>query len=139
MYLLDTNVISEARKGAKADPGVARFFAQAGEQGWRLFISAVTVGELRRGVELIRHRGDEEQASRLERWLESILRDYGDHILSLDADAAQIWGRLRVPRPEHAMDKQIAAIARLYDLGLVTRNTNDFAGTRLRILNPFSA
>jgi plasmid stability protein len=68
MYLLDTNVISEIRKG-----------------------------ELRRGMELLRHRGDHTQTSLLEEWLNSVLVDYAEYILDLDADIAQIWGRLRVP------------------------------------------
>ena len=66
MYLIDTNVISEARKREKADPGVQTFFAGAIDQGLAIFLSVVTIGELRRGVELIRHRGDDSQADRLE-------------------------------------------------------------------------
>ena len=138
MYLIDTNVVSEARKGTRANPGVRRFFEQAVASGWRLFLSAVTIGELRRGVELIRHRGDQPQADLLEAWLGEILRDYRDHILSLDPDIAQVWGRLRVPHPENALDKQIAATALVHDLDLVTRNTNDFRGTAVRVIDPFS-
>lgn len=64
--------------------------------------------------------------------------DYGDRVLSLDCDAAQVWGRLRVPNPQHAIDKQIAAIALLHDLTVVTRNTADFVGCGVPLLNPFS-
>ena len=67
MYLVDTNVISEVRKRAKANKGVRAFFKQAIADQSPLFISVVTVGELRRGVELIRHRGDTRQAKQLER------------------------------------------------------------------------
>ena len=66
MYLIDTNVISEARKRTRADPGVNDFFAQAAAADEPLYLSAVTVGELRRGVELIRYRGDGAQADVLE-------------------------------------------------------------------------
>jgi len=139
MYLIDTNVIGgEARKGSAANSGVTAFFRQCAEQEARIWLSVVTVGELRRGVDLIRHRGDLPQARRLEAWLATVLRDYRDCILSFDLDAAQVWGRLRVPRPENALDKQIAATALIYDLTVVTRNTGDFARTGVRLLNPFS-
>ena len=68
----------------------------------------MTIGELRRGVERIRHRGDQQQAELLEQWLEQLLVDYGDRVLSLDSDAAQLWGRLRVPNPQHGIDKSLA-------------------------------
>ena len=61
MYLVDTNVISEARKGEKAHPGVRAFFRSSERADAALFLSVITVGELRRGVELIRHRGDRPQ------------------------------------------------------------------------------
>lgn len=137
MYLVDTNVISEARKGERADQGVLTFFHTAAAQGQALYLSVVTVGELRRGVELIRHRGDEPQALRLERWMQTILRDYKDQILALDADAAQVWGRLRVPHPEHEIDKLIAATALVHDLTVVTRNVRHFGAAGLKLLNPF--
>jgi predicted nucleic acid-binding protein len=139
MFLIDTNVISEARKGQRADAGVQAFWAAAARDQTPLLLAAVTIGELRRGVELIRHRGDHPQAQLLEQWLVDVLRTYGDRVLNLDGDAAQLWGRLRVPNPHNAIDKQIAAIALLHDLTVVTRNTDDFAGCGVRLLNPFQA
>ena len=137
MYLVDTNVISEARKGSRANPGVRAFFAAASEQEQPLYVASITIGELRRGVDLIRRRGDGAQADALEQWLAGLLEAYGDRVLVLDAEAAQLWGRLRVPHPEHALDKQIAAIALLHDLTVVTRNTADFLPTGVALLNPF--
>jgi len=103
-----------------------------------MFISVVTVGELRRGVEVIRHRGDARQAKLLEQWLKSLLAEYQDHILDINQDVAQLWGRLRVPRPENAIDKQIAATALIYELTIVTRNHRDFVKTGVPVLNPFT-
>ena len=139
MYLIDTNVISEARKRSRANPGVIDFFQRVANAGDPVYLSVVTVGELRRGVELIRLRGDAEQASLLSDWLSAVLDQYADKVLAFDADAAQVWGRLRVPNPEHALDKQIAAIALLHDLTVVTRNSTDFAGTGVKVMNPFVA
>lgn len=138
MFLIDTNVISEARKRQRADRGVIAFWAEAASSQAQLFLPAVVVGELRRGVDQMRHRGDRQQAQHLEQWLAEVLEVYGDRVLALDAEAAQLWGRLRVPDPANALDKQIAAIALLHDLTLVTRNTRDFASTGVRLLNPFS-
>ena len=103
-----------------------------------MYISVVTVGELRRGVESIRHRGDDSQAGKLEKWLEVLLAEYRDHILGIDTDIAQLWGLLRVPHPENALDKQIAATALIHGLTVVTRNDKDFLGSGVPVLNPFS-
>ena len=138
MYLVDTNVISEARKKSKANTGVRAFFKQAIEDETRIFISVVTVGELRRGVESIRYRGDVRQANQLEKWLENLMAEYQDHILDINQDIAQLWGRLRAPHPENALDKQIAATALIYELTVVTRNHKDFVKTGVHVLNPFT-
>jgi predicted nucleic acid-binding protein len=66
-----------------------------------------------------------------------VLAAYGDCVLDLDRDVAQMWGRLRVPRPENALDKQIAATALIDSLTLVTRDGKDFAGCGVALLNRF--
>ena len=137
VYLIDTNVISEARKGPRAHPGVRQFFASAAIDDTALYLSAVTVGELRRGVELIRYRGDTAQAALLEQWLGGVLQEYADRVLPFDVEAAQVWGRLRVPFPAHELDKQIAATALIHDLTVVTRNVADFEGSTVALFNPF--
>lgn len=137
MYLVDTDVISEARKGERANEGVRAFFERASRDAARLFLSAVTVGELRQGVEIIRARGDKPQAERLERWLDRLTGEYAESVLAFDEEIAQVWGRLRVPHPENALDKQIAATALIYDLTVATRNTAHFSPTGVKLLNPF--
>jgi predicted nucleic acid-binding protein len=139
VYLIDTNVVSEARKRSRADRGVRRFFDEVGATGDSVYLSSITVGELRRGVESIRHRGDSRQAALGEAWLLLVLEQYRDYVLDFDAEAAQVWGRLCVPRPEHALGKQIAAIALVNDLTVVTRNTAGFEGTGVRLVDPFEA
>jgi toxin FitB len=138
VYLIDTDVISELRKRDKANPGVIAFFKEVASSEAPLYIAAVTIGELRRGIELVRHRGDVKQAQVLERWLGGLLGDFGDSVLAFDADMAQVWGRLRVPHPENPLDKQIAATALIHDLVLVTRNVKHFSATGVRLLNPFA-
>jgi predicted nucleic acid-binding protein len=138
MFLLDTNVISEIRKGKGADAGVQDFFDDIISNNIITYLTVITIGEIRRGIENIRYRGDIKQAEMLEIWLDSVLAEYSDQILTFDTESAQIWGYLRVPHHEHLLDKQIAAIALVHDLTVVTRNINDFASSGVKLLNPFS-
>jgi len=138
MYLVDTDVISEARKGAKGNPGVRQFFRDAERDGTPLYLSVITIGELRQGVETVRHRGDAPQALVLERWLDRITTTFEDSILGLDQEIAEIWGRLGAPNPENPLDKQIAATALINALIVVTRNTGHYEPTGARVLNPFT-
>lgn len=135
LFLVDTNVISEARKGRQSNAGVRDFFLN--QRAGTLFLAAQTIGEIRRGIENLRCRGDFAQVRALERWLADLLHEYADRILAFDLECAQHWGRLMSPDPAHAVDKQIAAIALLYDMTIVTRNVGDFQGTRARVENPF--
>lgn len=137
MFLLDTNVVSELRKKSKMNSGVKAFVKQAALDDNDLYLSVVTVGELRRGLELILHRGDKKQAILLDKWLGMLLEEYDQSILPFGIDEAQVWGRLRVPHYENALDKQIAATAIIYGLKVVTRNVKDFSGTGVAVVNPF--
>ena len=135
MYLIDTNVISEKRKGPRADPGVVAFWRQISANEDYLPVQAL--GELRRGVEMLRLRGDLPQATLLETWLESVNEEYADRVLAFDSESAHIWGRITASSYQNLIDKQIAAMALLYDLTIVSRNIDHFAGMGARVLNPF--
>jgi predicted nucleic acid-binding protein len=135
MYLVDTNVVSEARKGTRANPGVRSFVRNVDTNA--LYLSVLTVGEIRRGIENVRKRGDAPQAGLLEQWLMQVVHEYASRILAFDGECAQVWGGLMSPQNHHPIDKQIAAIALIHDLTVVTRNTADFAGTGVTLLDPF--
>lgn len=136
MYLLDTNVVSEARKGRKANRGVIGFFQS--NLANDLYIAVQTIGELRRGVENIRWRGDRVQAERLETWLGLIMVEYADRILDFDSECAQLWGRMMSPHAANPIDKQIAAIALIHGLHVATRNDRNFSTTGAAVFNPFT-
>lgn len=135
MFLADTNVISEIRKGARADAGVNDFLRDPENE---IFLPVQVIGEILRGVENVRRKGDLVQFKMLDAWFQHILRDYARRILVFDLDCAQAWGRMPGTNEQNLIDKQIAAVAVVYDLTLVTRNTGHFSGTGARLLNPFS-
>jgi toxin FitB len=136
MFLLDTNVLSERRKGAKADRGVLDFMDKKDQE---LYLPVQVVGEIRSGIEVLRLRGDLTQARRLEAWLHLIVGEFSDHILEFNLECAETWGYLMGVNDQHIVDRQIAAIALVYNLTVVTRNTSHFAGTGVRVLNPFAS
>ena len=138
MYLLDTNVISETRKGPRANAGVLRFMQEVIAKGQRTYIAAPSIGELRYGVERLRYRQDIAQAIRIEAWLNALLQAGASRVLSLDAACAQTWGKLMVPDRTNQIDKQIAAIALVNHLTVVTRNIRDFQTQGLTVINPFT-
>lgn len=133
---MDTNAISELRKGARADAGAVSLLREAEEQ---IFLPVQVIGELRYGVERLKQKHDLAQALRLDEWVQSVLSIFDQRILSFDFTCAELWGRLMGANDQHPVDKQIAAIALVYDLTVVTRNTADFAGTGVRLINPFIA
>jgi hypothetical protein len=137
MYLIDTNVISEARKGANANRGVIAFLRKTGASGDPLYLSAVSIGELRRGVELIRRRGDTEQAERLEAcwrplWVRSA-KEYSTSTPMLRRSGAASESPTRAARSTN----RSPAIALVNGLTLVTRNMADFDGLGVELANPF--
>ena len=132
-YLLDTNVVSELRK-RRPDPRVLAWYD--GVSSADLFISVLTVGEIRLGIERLR-RKDSVQADVLERWLDGLRAAYGDHVVEVDAGIAEEWGRLNVPDPLPVIDGLLAASAWFRGWTLVTRNVADLAGCDVPVINPF--
>jgi toxin FitB len=136
MYLVDTNAISELRRGPEADRGVRTFLKERENE---LFLPAQAIGELSFGIENLKRKGDLPQARLLQQWLDLVLEMFEGRVLSLDHSCALAWGRLRSGNDRNMIDKQIAAIALSYDLTIVTRNTRHYEGTGARVLNPFHA
>lgn len=132
-WLVDTNVLSELRKGKRADAGVREWFAGAMEED--LFTSVLVLGEVRRGIESIRRR-DAVASLALEQWLERLTAGFADRILLIDAAVADCWGSLNVPDPVPVVDGLLAATALVHDMVLVTRTTRDVERTGVRLLDP---
>jgi toxin FitB len=134
-YLIDTNVISELRKGARADRRVVDWFAGLAEDD--LYLSVLTIGEIRKGIERIRLR-DRRVAASLERWLHEVIDAHRDRILPIDETVAEEWGRLGVPDPLPVVDGLLAATAAVHGLVLATPNVKDLRRTGVALLNPFA-
>jgi predicted nucleic acid-binding protein len=135
-FLLDTNVVSEARKGSRANPGVLAWLAATPASS--LWTSVLVLGELRRGVESLRRR-DPVSAGLLDRWLRDHRSAQAERILQVDEAVALRWGLLNVPDPVPTVDGLLAATALVHGMTLVTRNSKDVARTGATVHNPFTA
>jgi toxin FitB len=133
LYLVDTNVISEARRGSRQ--------AQAWLRSVRpesVYLSALTFGEIMRGVALKR-RSDPKAAAHLTEWLERLRQDHADRILPVSDRIALEWGRIAALRPRGDVDGLIGATAIIHGLILVTRNVKDFEDMAISVINPWSS
>jgi len=133
-YLLDTNVISELRKGERADTNVRAWFDGLDDE--EIYLSVLTIGEIRRGVESVRRR-DPDSAAALDSWLARLDEAHGDRILPVDRAMAEEWGRMNVPNPLSAVDGLLAATAKVAGLTFVTRNVADVKSSGVALLDPF--
>ena len=134
-YLLDTNVLSEVRR-PRGDEKVKRWISSASVSD--LYLSVLVVGEIRRGTERLKRR-DPEGTKVYEAWLDTVLKEYADRILPIDAEVAEEWGRISVPDPVPIVDGLMAATAKVRGMTFVTRNTADVERTGVRLLNPFDS
>ena len=135
-FLLDTNVVSELRKGERADVGVVEWFDGLDDD--QIFLSVLTIGELRRGIQAIRRR-DHEQAGRLDLWLRELLSGYAERVLPIDLEIADKWGHMNVPDPLPVVDGLLAATAHVHGLTLATRDTGPAQRAGVAVMNPFNA
>jgi len=126
--------LSELRKGARGNENVRAWFARVEDQD--LYVSVLVVGEIRRGIEVVRRR-DLRHAASLERWLRGLVVDHGERLLPLDLAVAEEWGRLSAVRSVSVIDTLLAATARVHGLTLATRNVRDVAWTGVDCFNPF--
>ncbi len=133
-YLLDTNVISELRKQARCHAKVRQWFSSISSE--QLFISVLVIGELHKGVELIRRR-DATAASHLAVWLKTVTEQFRERIVIVDDSIAEEWGRMSAFKPLSVIDGLLAATAKVKGLTLVTRNVKDIQHLEVSWLNPF--
>jgi hypothetical protein len=137
MFLLDTNVVSDIRRPKRLTPHAARWFSTV--PAAQLHISTVTVFEIQHGIIALGRR-DAERASHLQQWLEaSVLTAFDGRIVPLDTSAALRSAELHRGRTRIDADRLIAAVALVHGMTLVTRNTRDFAGMGVKVLDPFVA
>ena len=132
MYLIDTCVVSEARRRT---PQAVRWLAAAHPNA--LFLSAITVGEIAKGIAM-KARADPTTAMVYSRWLDELRLVYAAHILPVDDAVAKTWGHLMALRTRPMADALIAATARVNNKILVTRNVADFADMGVEIVNPWA-
>ncbi len=133
-YLIDTNIISEVRKGERCDSKVAAWYKSIRDSD--LYLSVLVLGEIRRGIELARPR-DPSKARALEAWLTAVGEAFGERVLAIDRQVANEWGRMAALRSIPTIDGLLAATAKVHRMTLVTRNEADVAGLGARLLNPF--
>jgi len=133
-YLVDTNIISEIRKGERCDPQVAHWWAGVDDDD--LYLSVLVLGEIRQGIERVRPR-DPRKADVLEHWLDRVRGSFGERILPVDDEVAEEWGKMSAKRPLPMIDGLLAATAKARRLTLATRNVADMGDTGAWILNPF--
>jgi len=133
-FLVHTNIVSEIRKGPRADRNVSAWYEAVPDAS--LYVSVLVLGELRRGVERKRAQ-DPAQAVALEKWVVSVQREFGDRILPVDSSVADEWGRMSAARPVSIIDGLMAATAKVRGFTLVTRNSAHVTGLGVAVLNPF--
>jgi predicted nucleic acid-binding protein len=133
-YLIDTNIISEVRKGDQCNPNVAAWYSSIDDGD--IYLSVLVLGEIRKGIERARPN-DPAQAGALEKWLGTVTESFADRVLPVDQSIADEWGRMSAKRPVPSIDALLAATAKVHRMTLATRNLSDVANLGADVLNPF--
>lgn len=134
-YLLDTNVVSEARK-KKPNAGIIAWMESVPSE--EIYLSALTLGELKKGAALLR-RKDPRAAESLENWIQGIQDQFSGRILPVDEEVAAVWGELNAIRPLPVIDSLIASTAKVHGMTVVTGNEADISGLGVFVINPFTS
>ncbi|NDG72146.1 MAG: type II toxin-antitoxin system VapC family toxin [Proteobacteria bacterium] len=134
-FLLDTNILSELRKGARCNSNVSNWAAKESRQSH--YISVLSLGEIRKGIELLREKSPD-KCIPLENWLKKLHLDYANFTIAITSEISERWGELSSRRSLPVIDALLAATALEFGLTLATRNTKDFDGLGIPIVNPFN-
>jgi toxin FitB len=134
MYLLDTVTVSQSLS-RRANAGALAWIAK--QDAGQLYLSVVTIAEIRRGAVQVRTR-DAKFADRIDEWLATTTGAFGDRIIPIGISIARVWGMLQAAAGHGGEDIMIAATALDRDLTVVTQNTKDFAALGVKLQNPFT-
>jgi predicted nucleic acid-binding protein len=133
-YLLDTNILSELRKGQQCDPNVLKWAKQTASD--RHYISGLSLGEIRKGIEILRRKSPE-QCLAFENWLITLRTEYETDILTVSDRISDQWGHMMAKQTKPVIDGLLAATALTHKLTMATRNAKDFKNTGIKVINPF--
>jgi predicted nucleic acid-binding protein len=133
--LVDTNVVSELKRGRNADSRVLAWFSQMPNE--QIFTSVIVLGEVRRGIELMARR-DKPQSELLERWYSSVREQLANRVLAVDEAVMTVWSRISVPDPLPAYDGLIAATALVHGMTIATRNATDYRRAGVAVFDPWA-
>lgn len=133
-YLLDTNILSELRKGVRCTPNVLKWARASAQE--RHYISVLSLGEIRKGIEILRRKSPK-QCPAFEKWLRALQTDYATDILPVTDTISDQWGCMMAKQTLPVIDGLLAATAHTHRLIVATRNVDDFKSTGVKVVNPF--
>lgn len=133
-YLIDTNIISEVRKGPRCHPRVAAWYASLDDED--IYLGVLVLGEIRKAIERARPNNPS-NARTLEEWLHTVINSFAERILPVDQSVADEWGRMSGKRATSTIGALLAATPKVHRMTLATRNVTDVADLVADVFNPF--